>query len=77
MIKDYATNETHVTRIISAKNKLIAVCENEVEQKKFANHVALKFSELCEVELPDRENRRIKALKIEIWTKLEDLKIYI
>ena len=63
-----------MTKIITTgKNKIVAVCDNEDDQKKFADVAKKKFSKLCNVETPDRKNRRIKAMNIEIWTKYEEM----
>lgn len=74
MIQNYTPNEFNVTKVITAgKGKMIAICENEEDQKKFADAATEKFNDICEVMIPDKKNRRIKALNVEIWAKFEDL----
>lgn len=76
MVKNYDPREVNVSRTFKMGNKkLVAVCEDEDEQRKFANYARNKYSDICEVKMPARMNRRIKALNIEIWTKFEDLSI--
>jgi hypothetical protein len=74
MIQNFVSNEVNVTKIFSAgKDKLIAVCRNEEDQRNFVDVAKQKFGGICEVTTPDKKNRRIKALNIEIWTDFNDL----
>ncbi|CAG9804341.1 unnamed protein product [Chironomus riparius] len=74
MLKNYVPNEVNVAKIINAgDDKLIAVCENENEQQKFAEVAKKKYGNICEITVPDKKNRRFKVLNVEIWSNFDDL----
>lgn len=76
MEKNYVSNEINVTKIVtSGKNKIVAMCESLEEQKHFADIAQKKFGGICNVTTPERKNRRIKVLNIEVWAKFEDLSV--
>jgi hypothetical protein len=72
MYENFIPNEA--SKIISGKDKLIAMFKNEEEQKNFADAAKTEFGEICNVTMPDRPNRRIKIQYIMVWTDFNDLK---
>lgn len=74
MTEKFDPREVHVAKTFVTKNNtLVAVCTDEEAQQKFAEIAKKDYSELCEVQTPEKKIRRIKALNIEIWTNFNDL----
>lgn len=72
MIEKIKTNEIKVTNTINAANeKMIVVCENEVEQEKLEELVKKRMEDVCTVSAPEKKNPRLKILNAEIWDQNE------